>query len=146
MTRPFFLSLTACTLLHFTTIVHGQQVPIVVESACSNPSLSCPSSLPSPIDTCCLNHPSGHFLLAQFWDAKPTLGAADAWTIHGLWPDLCDGGFDQFCDSSRAYSNISSILKENSPTSDLLNFMDENWLSLNGDNNHLWSHEWTNGY
>jgi ribonuclease T2 len=143
MARPLVLSLASLTLLPFSIIVHGQQIPTRAESACSNPSLSCPSNLPSPIDTCCLNHPSGHFLLAQFWDAKPALGPSDAWTIHGLWPDLCDGGFDQFCDSSRSYSNISSILKENSQKSDLLDFMDKNWLSLNGNNNHLYSHEWT---
>ena len=35
---------------------------------------------------------------------------SDSWTIHGLWPDYCDGTYPQFCDSSREYSNIKSIV------------------------------------
>ena len=130
-------------LLNILSLISGDQVPLRPAQTCLNPSLSCPSPIPSPLDSCCLNHPSGHFLLTQFWDAKPAFGASDAWTIHGLWPDLCSGGFDQFCDSSRSYSNISSILKDISPSTNLLSFMNKNWLSLNGDNNHLWSHEWS---
>ena len=109
-------------------------------SSCSNPGLSCPSTVPSNPDTCCLNHPSGHFLLTQFWDASPPLGSATNWTIHGLWPDYCLGGFAQFCDRDREHSNIADILGASSP--DLLSFMQQHWLLLNGDNNHLWAHEW----
>jgi ribonuclease T2 len=68
------------------------------------------------------------------------LGPADRWTEHGLWPDYCSGGFDQFCDKSREHSSISSVLDSSSPN--LLSYMNDHWLSLNGDNNHLWAHEW----
>jgi ribonuclease T2 len=112
---------------------------VAIDASCSSPSLSCPSSAPAHPDTCCLNHPSGHFLLTQFWDASPALGSPENWTIHGLWPDYCHGGFDQFCDSDREHSKIDEIL---SSSGDLLPFMQSHWLSLNGDNNHLWSHEW----
>lgn len=130
----------------FSTVVrllpfgHCGHAPTYDSTAgCQNPSLSCPSSAPSNPDTCCLNHPSGHFLLTQFWDASPPLGSPENWTIHGLWPDYCAGGFDQFCDSDREHSNIDEIL---SSSGDLLSFMRTHWLSLNGNNNHLWAHEW----
>lgn len=127
----------ALRLLPFSHCYHG---PVQDANAgCSNPALSCPSSKPSNPDTCCLNHPSGHFLLTQFWDAAPALGSPENWTIHGLWPDYCAGGFDQFCDSAREHSKIDDIL---STSGDLLSYMHQHWLSLNGDNNHLWSHEW----
>ncbi|RMZ77777.1 hypothetical protein DV737_g4242, partial [Chaetothyriales sp. CBS 132003] len=101
------------------------------------------TSTPSNVDACCLNFPGGHFLHTQFWDSSPSLGPADSWTIHGLWPDLCDGGYDQSCDSSRALDDVSSALLSASPSaSDLLAFMSQYWLSLNGDNGHLWAHEW----
>lgn len=112
---------------------------------CPNPpTLSCPSPPPSTINTCCVNHPSGHFLQTQFWDTSPPLGPADSFTIHGLWPDLCTGGFDAFCDNSRSQADVGAVLREMDPalTSELVEFMSKYWLSLNGDNAHLWTHEW----
>lgn len=46
-------------------------------------------------------------------------GPSDSWTIHGLWPDNCDGTYKANCDDSRAYTNISAILKSYGQT-DLL--------------------------
>ncbi|KIY03134.1 uncharacterized protein Z520_01601 [Fonsecaea multimorphosa CBS 102226] len=129
---------------------------------CPNPpSLSCPSSPPQDdINTCCVNHPSGHFLQTQFWDTAPPIGPNNSWTIHGLWPDLCTGGFEAFCDSSRSHSDIRAVLRhaleedheEDSAQSHhgthsemidgLLSFMETYWLSLDGDHEHLWAHEW----
>ncbi|OQV02517.1 hypothetical protein CLAIMM_07704 [Cladophialophora immunda] len=122
-------------------------------TACPNPpSLSCPSPPPQDINTCCVNHPSGHFLQTQFWDTAPPIGPNNSWTIHGLWPDLCAGGFDAFCDSSRSHSDIRTVLRhaleegqdgDHSPTIEgLLSFMETYWLSLDGDHEHLWAHEW----
>ena len=139
----FLLELTLLSALWvLLRFANGYEIPLRADDSCSHPSLSCPSHLPSPVDSCCLNHPSGHFLLTQFWDAKPALGASDSWTIHGLWPDFCAGGFDQFCDTSRSYFNISDILEATASSSDLLTFMNGNWLSLNHNNDHLWAHEW----
>ncbi|KIX07186.1 uncharacterized protein Z518_01839 [Rhinocladiella mackenziei CBS 650.93] len=134
---PFLSSLLNLTpSLHHHTNHHNH---------CPNPpTLSCPFPLPRSIDTCCFNHPSGHFLQTQFWDTSPALGPNDSWTIHGLWPDLCTGGFDAYCDSSRSHHDIRRILHALGPelTDDLLAFMDKYWLSLYGGNVHLWTHEW----
>lgn len=115
------------------------------------PSVSCSVSSVPNLDSCCINDPSGHFLQTQFWDPHPALGSPTSWTVHGLWPDYCDGGFDQFCDDSRHHSpqDIAHILSNASTTAEeggthpgLLDFMSKHWLSLNGDNSHLWAHEW----
>jgi ribonuclease T2 len=43
-------------------------------------------------------------LSTQFWDtytgleAKGQLLPPDTWTLHGLWPDFCNGSFTQYCD------------------------------------------------
>ncbi|ETI24928.1 hypothetical protein G647_04298 [Cladophialophora carrionii CBS 160.54] len=119
------------------------------QHSCPNPpTLSCPTSPPESLNTCCINHPSGHFLQTQFWDTAPPIGPNTSWTIHGLWPDLCSGGFDAFCDSSRTHSDIPGVLSraladsDSSMIAELLDFMRTYWLSYDGDDEHLWSHEW----
>ncbi|KAI9371167.1 ribonuclease T2-like protein [Aspergillus egyptiacus] len=92
-------------------------------------------------DTCCFNYPGGQMLQTQFWDADPAVGPKDSWTIHGLWPDHCNGGFDQFCDSHRRYSNISLILVD-AGRRDLLDEMSTFWKDNKGDDQTLWEHEW----
>ena len=48
-------------------------------------------------NTCCSPTPGGLVLQTQFWDtytgyeAKGQILPKDSWTIHGLWPDNCDG-------------------------------------------------------
>ena len=56
-------------------------------------------------------------------------------------PDHCDGGFDQFCDSKRHYSNISLILID-AGRKDLLEYMGVYWKDIRGDDLNLWIHEW----
>lgn len=56
-------------------------------------------------------------------------------------PDYCDGGFDQYCDNSRRYSNISLILVD-SGRGDLLDEMRRYWKDFRGDDANLWEHEW----
>jgi ribonuclease T2 len=116
-------------------------------SSCpSTPSLSCPSTPVSDIDTCCINHPSGHFLQTQFWDTSPSIGPSNSWTIHGLWPDLCAGGFEQFCDDGRSHSDIKGIISRaldaDARVEELLSFMKEYWRSYDGNDEYLWAHEW----
>ncbi|PKY08401.1 ribonuclease T2-like protein [Aspergillus campestris IBT 28561] len=107
---------------------------------CPNAELSCQSKYQGQ-NTCCFNYPGGQFLQTQFWDADPAVGPDDSWTIHGLWPDHCNGGFDQFCDSKRRYSNISLILVD-AGRGDLLDEMREFWKDYKGDDPNLWEHEW----
>ncbi|KAL2002725.1 hypothetical protein VTN02DRAFT_6108 [Thermoascus thermophilus] len=109
-------------------------------SACPKPQLSCETRF-SGQDTCCFNYPGGQILQTQLWDTDPATGPDDSWTIHGLWPDHCDGGFDQFCDSKRQYSNISLILVD-SGRGDLLDYMGVYWKDFRGDDADLWEHEW----
>lgn len=124
---------------------NDQTVGLATQQCPYPPIRSCPFPPPRDINPCCVNHPSGHFLQTQFWDTSPALGPADSWTIHGLWPDLCSGGFDEFCDSTRRHDDIPAALKAAAPpelSSPLLAFMDDYWPALDGDNPHLWAHEW----
>ncbi|KAH6620881.1 ribonuclease T2-like protein [Chaetomium sp. MPI-SDFR-AT-0129] len=109
-------------------------------------SVTCSGSAPvschntTSFDTCCLEYPGGHMVQTQFWDTNPPVGPSDSWTIHGLWPDHCDGTFDSSCDSSRAYTNITQILQAASP--DTLSFMQTHWKPNSGTDESFWEHEW----
>ena len=108
---------------------------------CSHPQLSCHNTSAVP-ESCCFNYPGGLFLQTQFWDARPAVGPADSWTIHGLWPDHCTGGFDQYCDNGRRFTNIFDILSSFNNSNPLLETMNEYWLSNEGSHEGLWAHEW----
>ncbi|KAJ5887966.1 hypothetical protein N7495_008007 [Penicillium taxi] len=111
-----------------------------VSSSCPLTDVSCQVKYDGQ-DTCCFNYPGGQFMLTQFWDFDPAVGPDDSWTIHGLWPDHCGGGFDQYCDSKRKYSNISLILVD-AGRADLLDYMGAYWKDFRGDDPNLWEHEW----
>lgn len=76
----------------------------------------------------------------QFLDLQLT-PIADSWTIHGLWPDNCDGSYPAQCDSSRAYTNISDILTANGAT-ETLDYMKKYWKDYKGQDETFWQHEW----
>ncbi|KAG0168660.1 ribonuclease T2-like [Apophysomyces sp. BC1034] len=92
-------------------------------------------------DSCCVENGNGGgmIMLSQFWDVKA--GDPGAWTIHGLWTDYCNGQFPQFCDGSRAYSDISDILQSHGEYG-LLDEMNHVWPNSQGSVDTLWSHEW----
>nr|BAC00516.1 ribonuclease T2 [Irpex lacteus] len=92
--------------------------------------------------TCCFEAPGGLLLQTQFWDTDPSTGPSDSWTIHGLWPDNCDGTFESSCDSSRAYTGIGDLLTAQG-ASDTLDFMNQYWVDINGQNEQFWEHEWS---
>ncbi|KIN04861.1 hypothetical protein OIDMADRAFT_192336 [Oidiodendron maius Zn] len=108
---------------------------------CSNPQLSCQNTTVVS-NTCCFNAPGGQLVQTQFWDTSPSTGYSNSWTIHGLWPDHCDGTYDSSCDSKRAYTNISSILTA-AGKSDLLDYMNSYWVDINGQDESFWEHEWS---
>ncbi|KAF2102601.1 ribonuclease T2 [Rhizodiscina lignyota] len=107
---------------------------------CSNTQLSCHNTTVVQ-DLCCFNAPGGQLLQTQFWDTDPSTGPSNSWTVHGLWPDHCDGTFDSTCDTSREYTDISGILTSFGKT-DLLSFMNTYWKDISGDDESFWEHEW----
>jgi ribonuclease T2 len=118
-------------------------VPLAIAgtpASCPNPGLSCHST--GITDTCCFNTPGGLMLQTQFWDYSPATGPVDSWTIHGLWPDHCDGTFDASCDPSRAYTGISTILTNFGKTS-TLNYMNTYWKDYQNNDESFWEHEWS---
>ncbi|KAG7099665.1 hypothetical protein E1B28_001490 [Marasmius oreades] len=137
-------------LLCFATVLAGRLVSleplvsprqdIASECSASSGSLSCHNTS-SVTNLCCFESPGGLLLQTQFWDTDPSTGPDDSWTIHGLWPDNCDGTFEQSCDPSRAYTNIASLLTGQG-ASDTLAFMQQFWIDINGLNEQFWEHEW----
>ncbi|KAG9248957.1 ribonuclease-like protein T2 [Calycina marina] len=111
-----------------------------VSKTCSSPQLSCQNTT-AVADLCCFNAPGGQLLQTQFWDTSPSTGPSDSWTIHGLWPDHCDGTYDSSCDSSQNYGSIQTILDSFGAT-DLLSYMNTYWVDIDGDNDSFWEHEW----
>jgi ribonuclease T2 len=108
---------------------------------------SCPADLPfscsndTVVDNlCCFEYPGGVVLQTQFWDYNPAIGPDDAWTVHGLWPDNCDGSFEQFCDPSLEINDISSIIEAHNP--ELLKEMQVYWKDYKGHDEYLWKHEY----
>ncbi|CAD6591898.1 MAG: ribonuclease T2-like [Alectoria sarmentosa] len=134
------LSKAAITYSQLALLSSSNTVSGGSPETCSNPQTSCQNTS-AVANTCCFNAPGGQLLQTQFWDADPSTGPVDSWTIHGLWPDHCDGTYDSNCDPSRAYTNITAILTAAGQTS-LLSYMDTYWVSDSGTNEAFWDHEW----
>ncbi|TFK77339.1 ribonuclease T2 [Pluteus cervinus] len=119
-------------------------------------------------NTCCITTPGGLILQTQFWstwtglEKKGQKLPKDSWTIHGLWPDNCNGSFEQYCDASRQFDphpspaklpNGTVITPYKGPSvdtlikafgrNDLLHFMDNYWINQGGPNSDLWAHEFS---
>ncbi|KAB2572817.1 Ribonuclease T2 [Lasiodiplodia theobromae] len=111
------------------------------KSCSADGALSCQNTTVQT-DLCCFNAPGGQLLMTQFWDTQPVTGPVDSWTMHGLWPDRCDGTYEASCDSSRAYTNITEIL-ESFNAKDTLSYMQTYWKDYNGNDETFWEHEWS---
>ncbi|GAB1730813.1 hypothetical protein NU195Hw_g1747t1 [Hortaea werneckii] len=119
----------------------ARQTSSSASATCPDPQLSCHNT--SVVENlCCFNSPGGSLLQTQFWDTDPVVGPSDSWTIHGLWPDNCDGSYDANCDDSRAYTNITAILNA-AGRSDLVDYMQTYWQSNSGSAETFWEHEWS---
>ncbi|KAI8378988.1 ribonuclease T2 [Blakeslea trispora] len=105
---------------------------------CSPNVLSCHWS--GTVDACC-SPKYGLVVLALQW--APGYGPNDQFTIHGLWPDTCSGGYgpSRGCDSSRRSNAVGNIIRDHDPV--LYSRMRTFWPSNKDDNNWFWSHEWT---
>ncbi|KAJ3296079.1 ribonuclease T2-like [Blyttiomyces sp. JEL0837] len=115
-------------------------------------------------DGCCVGQ-NGLVVLSQNWtfgykyDAANVVGGkhenwfnftyqktapSNAWTIHGLWPDNCDGTYNSSafgCDPARIYEDVESRLVAANPS--FLSQIQKLWIGADGNTNWFWSHEWT---
>ncbi|KAJ7772897.1 ribonuclease T2 [Mycena maculata] len=137
-------SAAASVLTSFTSpnINVNRELISDISSGCpTNGTASC--GKPAGTNTCCFETPGGLLLQTQFWDTDPPDGPTDSWTIHGLWPDECNGSFMEDCDPSRAYTNISGLLTAQGASA-TLDFMNTYWKNDpdDGTDEELWEHEW----
>ncbi|CCM03749.1 uncharacterized protein FIBRA_05895 [Fibroporia radiculosa] len=110
-------------------------------------SSSCSASAPTSCqnttvetDSCCFEG-NGLLQQVQFWDTNPSTGPSDSWTIHGLWPNSCDGSYSEYCDYSTEYKDITTLLQDQG-ASDTLDYMQTYWISDDESNEDFWEHEW----
>ncbi|KAG1850623.1 ribonuclease T2 [Suillus subalutaceus] len=119
-------------------------------------------------DSCCNVVQGGLVLQTQFWDTYTGLESQGqllpqgSWTIHGLWPDNCDGSYNEYCDLSRQYDPTPSpstlpdgtvVPPYHGPSVrtfiqdfgryDLLQYMDEYWINQGAPNENFWAHEFS---
>ncbi|KAH7930383.1 ribonuclease T2 [Leucogyrophana mollusca] len=112
-------------------------------------------------NSCCNVVKGGLVLQTQFWDTytgledEGQLLPKGSWGIHGLWPDNCDGSYDQYCDLSRQYDRDppSPIPPYTGPSVrtfieaferwDLLEYMDTFWINQGAPNADFWGHEFS---
>lgn len=131
--------------------------------------LSCSAQAnPASVDTCCTETFGGLLLSTQFWDTYTGLESsgqvlpADTWTLHGLWPDFCNGSYTQYCDLSRQYDPVPSpnTTTDGTPIPpytgppvstfveafgkyDLLAWMNTYWVNQGAPNADFWAHEFS---
>ncbi|KAI0022660.1 ribonuclease T2 family protein [Xylariomycetidae sp. FL0641] len=136
------------------------------------PVLSCSEKAqPGLVDTCCVETYGGLVLQTQFWNTYTGLESdgqllpEDTWTIHGLWPDFCNGSYTQYCDLSRQYDpfpspNTTDGTPDGTPVEpwtgapisdyleafekyDLLAYMNKYWTAQAQPSPQLWAHEFS---
>ncbi|EPE31363.1 Ribonuclease Rh-like protein [Glarea lozoyensis ATCC 20868] len=140
--------------------------------ALQTPYLSCsPQANPNTTDSCCTETYGGLVLATQFWNTYTGLESSgqvlpkDSWTLHGLWPDYCDGSYTQYCDLSRQYDPVPSPNTTTGTPSgkpvpawkgpdistflapfgklDLLAYMNKYWINQGAPNPDFWAHEFS---
>ncbi|KAJ5051020.1 uncharacterized protein L3040_002885 [Drepanopeziza brunnea f. sp. 'multigermtubi'] len=126
---------------------------------------------PNVLDSCCTETEGGLVLQTQFWNTYTGLESAgqvlpvETWTMHGLWPDFCNGSYTQYCDLSRQYDPLPSpntttgkpdgtpVVPYHGPSIatflepfgkfDLLAFMRQFWVGQGQPSADLWAHEFS---
>ncbi|KAH7059050.1 ribonuclease T2-like protein [Macrophomina phaseolina] len=174
MQFPFASSTAAALLLASRTASAALYNTSSLNHTCqlTDPVLSCSAAAqPGLTDTCCTETFGGLVLATQFWDTytgyetEGQLLPEASWTIHGLWPDFCNGSYTQYCDLNRQYdpepspnttnglpngtfvppyngSDISSFIAPFGRY-DLLAYMNTYWIAQNQPNWYLWAHEFS---
>ena len=74
----------------------------------AKPELSCSAAAESGlVNSCDVETFGGLVLSPQFWDTYTGLESegqllpTNSFTLHGLWPDFCNGSWTQYCDLNR---------------------------------------------
>ncbi|ORY76635.1 ribonuclease T2-like protein [Protomyces lactucae-debilis] len=121
------------------------RTPFNYTSTCLNPQpLSCNLGS-TTVDKCCSPQPGGLTLVTQFWSTYTGTSAklpAKSWGVHGLWPDNCNGTYEQYCSAARNISGPQTIQYLMSHgRSDLLTQMNNVWINQGLTNDDLWAHE-----
>ncbi|KAI9328630.1 ribonuclease T2-like protein [Obelidium mucronatum] len=113
----------------------------------------------APYDECCVSR-NGLAVLAQNYTFGLSYADPGGWTapavvadigprftLHGLWPNGCDGAFnasDAGCDAARSCADIAALLRNTTGRFGYLQaLLAREWRAGDGDNNWLWTHEWT---
>nr|BAJ06629.1 ribonuclease T2 [Flammulina velutipes]BAJ06630.1 ribonuclease T2 [Flammulina velutipes] len=142
-------------------------IPNLFACTSQSPTFSCENTTVIE-NTCCSPTPGGLVLQTQFWSTYTGLEKkgqklpSESWTIHGLWPDNCDGSYEQYCDIARQYDPDPSpatlpdgtkVPKYTGPSvdtfvkkfgrDDQLEFMNTYWINQNAPNKDLWAHEFS---
>ena len=137
-----FVMLTSATLLPLIAPgAFAATLSQLISSGCSTDGPTSCHNTTAVSNTCCFEYPGGQILQTQFWDTGVEGSPANSWTIHGLWPDNCDGTYEEDCDPSRDYTNITQLLETQDATS-TLDYMQQYWLNDDGSSQELWEHEW----
>ncbi|KAG5927933.1 hypothetical protein E4U42_001525 [Claviceps africana] len=134
-------------------------------------SCSCRAAPERVDDTCCTETYGGLLVATQLWSTFTGLESAgqvyakDSWSIHGLWPDFCNGSYTQYCDLSRQYDprpspNTTDGRADGTPVPPytgepidgwfarhgklpLLAYMNRYWVSQHDPNWVFWAHEFS---
>lgn len=114
-------------------------------------SCSAPGSVSQ--DSCCYED-FGVIMQTQFWDYNTGSNSGNSenvFTIHGLWDDLCDGSYHEFCRPELEFSDsddLEDIIVNQFGRSDLYSVMSKYWINTensnvkNGGSQLLWEHEY----
>ncbi|KAJ3075001.1 ribonuclease T2-like [Podochytrium sp. JEL0797] len=133
------------------------------------------SSTKAPYDECCVSN-NGIAIFAQNYtyglsyrypsnnwtDLSVVRDIGPKFTVHGLWPNKCDGSFNQTqwnsdhtqvighdydlygCDASRSFQNAEEILQNTTGKFRwIYPLIKEIWRAGDGDDNWFYSHEWS---
>ncbi|KAG6821402.1 hypothetical protein H0H93_014199 [Arthromyces matolae] len=162
-----FISVATAGLLQNYDSGLPSTIPSLLSCSSQTSVFSCENTAPIK-NTCCSPTPGGLVLLAQYWDTYTGLEKhgqklpKESWTLHGLWPDNCDGSYEQYCDFSRQYDPAPSpsVLPNGTVVpawkgpgvdtfiaefgrQDLLNWMNKYWINQGASNAAMWAHEFS---
>ncbi|KAK0713508.1 ribonuclease T2 [Lasiosphaeria miniovina] len=176
MARFNLLRLAVASSLSIPVVLAGSIGDVFGSSKClfSKPELSCSAAAQSGlVDSCCVETLGGLVISTQFWDTytgRESLGQLlpkNSFTLHGLWPDFCNGSWTQYCDLNRQYDPNPSpntttgtpagtpVPPYHGPTVDtflaalglpgraLLAWMNKFWIAQGQPNTEFWAHEFS---